>query len=143
MTRRRTTSSNAQEVPWWRRIKLWQLVLAPAVTAGVIALVTAGITKLVTSDPKPTPLLAAPLVARNPPVAGEDAGNDTERQTNVSKPVVELTVRNAGDARGVLHGATFTVRGHGVLANCQGAGALLQVSAEYDVVLPLRPRSAR
>ena len=143
MRRRRTNSSSTQEVPWWRRVKLWQLVLAPAVTASVIALVTAGITKLVTSDPKPTPVLAAPLVARNPPVAGEDAGDDTERQTNASKPVVELTVRNTGDARAVLHGATFTVRDHGVLANCQGAGACSKFQQSTTSYSPFDRDSAR
>jgi hypothetical protein len=125
---------------WWRRVKLWQVVVAPASVAVVMALVTPAIADLVTPGPAPAVALAAPLVVRNPLPAGEDVG-DGERQTDASKPALDVTVRNSGDEGTVLHRARFTVRGFGVLGYCgDGAGAALQVSAEYDVEVPLDPR---
>ena len=83
---------------------------------------------------------AAPLLVKNPPVAEEPAGEGV-RQTRASMPTVEVTLQNTGARRAVLNGARFTVRGFGVLEECYlRFGAPLEVSATYDVVLPLRPR---
>ena len=96
-------------------------------------------------DPAPKrPLLEAlPPVVQNGEMESDaiPAANDltASRQTDASKPRVEVRLHNTGTRRSVLTSARFTITDFARITPC-GLGAGLVASARYDVVLPIAPR---
>jgi hypothetical protein len=95
--------------------------------------------------PTPTPTLAAslqvvgPMRVHNPTVQAEQVG-EAVRQSRESMPTIEVALLNTAEQRVVLTTARFIVLGYGLLEVCaEGLGAPLEISATYDVVLPLDP----
>lgn len=90
-------------------------------------------------DPLASPQVVGPLRVRNPEVESESAGEGI-RQTRASMPTLEVSLLNAGGQRTIFTSAQFEVLRYAVLEDCTlYAGAPLEVSATYDVVLPLDP----
>src|SRR3954452_20226374 len=131
----------------WRRLlppNPWQLLIAPI----IVGAVAAGISVL-TREHEPEKRVALkglPPVVINPeeqlesapPVrTGHQRGVRPGRQTESSKPRIEVRLHNTGTRRAVLTSAVFTVRRRSVFEPC-GSGAGLLVSTRYDVTLPDR-----
>ena len=66
-----------------------------------------------------------------------DPANTASRQTEDSKPRIEVRLQNTGNRRSVLTSAILTVRKEVVVTPC-GLGAGLLLSTTYDVRLPNR-----
>jgi hypothetical protein len=125
----------------------WTVVIGPI----IVVLVGAGVTLLVSSggsssEAKKTDLQALPPVVQNPRRENESAGKvrsgpakgaEAFRQTNASKPRVEIRLHNLGTQRADLTSARFTIRRFATIRPC-GQGAAVVVSAQYDVTLPER-----
>jgi hypothetical protein len=128
----------------WRKLlpdNPWAII-GPIIAALTVAGVTAAVTGLFSSEPAGELQGFDPVVA-NPAVNYEgvpDPSNPAltaSRQTDDSKPRIEIRLQNIGNRRSVLTSAILTVRREVVVAPC-GLGAGLLVSATYDVLLPNR-----
>jgi hypothetical protein len=93
--------------------------------------------------PKRPLLEALPPVVQNGEMESDavPAGENltASRQTDASKPRVEVRLHNTGTRRSVLTSARFTITDFARITPC-GLGAGLVASARYDVVLPIAPR---
>jgi hypothetical protein len=128
----------------WRKLlpdNPWAII-GPIIAALTVAGVTAVVTGITSSEPAGELQGFDPVVA-NPAVNYEgvpDPSNPAltaSRQTDDSKPRIEVRLQNIGNRRSVLTSAILTVRREVVVAPC-GLGAGLLVSATYDVLLPNR-----
>jgi hypothetical protein len=131
----------------WRRLlppNPWQLLIAPI----IVGAVAAGVGVLTREDEpeKRVALKGLPPVVINPaeqvepgaPIeSGRQKGVRPGRQTEASKPRIEIRLHNTGTRRAVLTSAVFTVRRRSVFHPC-GEGSGLLVSTRYDVTLPDR-----
>jgi hypothetical protein len=123
----------------------WQVLIGPL----ILLVAGAGITALMSGGGEDKPAPKRPLLEALPPVVqnGElesdaiPAGENltASRQTDASKPRVEVRLHNTGTRRSVLTSARFTITDFARITPC-GLGAGLVVSASYDVVLPVGPR---
>jgi hypothetical protein len=93
--------------------------------------------------PKRPLLEALPPVVQNGEMESDavPAGENltASRQTDASKPRVEVRLHNTGTRRSVLTSARFTITDFARITPC-GLGAGLVASARYDVVLPIARR---
>jgi hypothetical protein len=127
----------------------WQVLIAPLILlvagAGITALMNGGKDE---KEPKRPLLEALPPVVQNGEMEADQipAGNNltltASRQTDASKPRVEVRVHNTGTRRSVLTSARFTITDFARITPC-GLGAGLVASARYDVVLPIAPPSGQ
>src|SRR3954447_17297263 len=129
----------------WKRLlppNPWQLLIAPIIVGAVIAGI--GVHTREDEPKKTVSLKGLPPVVINPqeqtesgaPVkSGADKGIRPSRQTEASKPRIEIRLHNTGTRRAVLTAAVFTVRRLALFEPC-GRGAGLLVSSRYDVTLP-------
>jgi hypothetical protein len=122
---------------------LWQVLIAPLILlvagAGITALMSGG----KDGEAKRPLLEALPPVVQNGEMESDavPAGENltASRQTDASKPRVEVRLHNTGTRRSVLTSARFTIADFARITPC-GLGAGLVVSARYNVVLPTAPR---
>jgi hypothetical protein len=125
----------------------WQVLIAPLILlvagAGITALMNGGEAE---KEPKRPLLEALPPVVQNGEMEADQipAGDNltASRQSDASKPRVEVRVHNTGTRRSVLTSARFTITDFARITPC-GLGAGLVASARYDVVLPIAPRSGQ
>jgi hypothetical protein len=125
----------------------WQVLIAPLILlvagAGITALMNGGNDE---KEPKRPSLEALPPVVQNGEMEADQipAGDNltASRQTDASKPRVEVRLHNTGTRRSVLTSARFTITDFARITPC-GLGAGLVASARYDVVLPIAPRSGQ
>lgn len=128
----------------WRRLvpkDPWQIILGPV----ILAVIGAGLAVLTRPhEAKKVPSLQAlpPVVVNHAEkveaaivTTGIDKGQVGSRQTDSSKPRIEIRLHNQGTSRAVLTSARFVVRRFSDFPVC-GQGAGLFVSARYDAMLP-------
>jgi len=126
---------------------LWRVLIAPLILlvagAGITAWMSGGDDE---KEPKRPLLEGLPPVVQNPQMESDaiPAGDNltASRQTDASKPRVEVRLHNTGTGRSVLTSARFTITDFARITPC-GLGAGLVASARYDVVLPIAPRSGQ
>ena len=126
---------------------MWQVLSAPLILlvagAGITAWMSGGKDE---KEPKRPLLEGLPPVVQNGQVESDaiPAGDNltASRQTDASKPRVEVRLHNTGTGRSVLTSARFTITDFVRITPC-GLGAGLVASARYDVVLPIAPRSGQ
>ena len=128
----------------WRKLlpdNPWAII-GPIIVALTVAGVTAVVTGLFSSEPAGELQGFDPVVA-NPTVNYEGVADPSNpaltasRQTEDSKPRIEVRLQNTGNRRSVLTSAILTVRKEVVVTPC-GLGAGLLLSTTYDVRLPNR-----
>ena len=128
----------------WRKLlpdNPWAII-GPIIVALTVAGVTAVVTGLFSSEPAGELQGFDPLVA-NPTVNYDGVANPSNpaltasRQTEDSKPRIEVRLQNTGNRRSVLTSAILTVRKE-VVVRPSSLGAGLLLSTTYDVRLPNR-----
>jgi hypothetical protein len=130
--------------PGWRRYlpeNPWTVLIGPLVVALAVAGVTAAVKAIGSSDPAPDLRALEPVVhnglAESEFLRVGGSNIPASRQSDRSKPRIELRLENTGEKRTYITAAVFTVRKVIAIGPC-GAGAGVIVSAKYDVVLPER-----
>jgi hypothetical protein len=123
------------EIPFERKVAMFVAPLFVAVASALLVRLLLGDsddTEGRTDGQPATNLEVVDLV-----VAGGDPLRDLGEP--VEPPLIDVTVRNAGDLISIVKGATFTVRNFGFIEPCEG-GAGLEPSVQYDVeLLPVDP----
>lgn len=128
----------------WRKLlpdNPWAII-GPIIAALTVAGVTAAVKVLTSSEPAGElqgfePVVANPINKYKGVPAPSNPALTASRQTDDSKPRIEVRLQNTGNRRSVLTSAILTVRKEVTVTPC-GLGAGLVVSATYDVLLPNR-----
>ena len=72
-------------------------------------------------------------------VASDASGASPDEKTKAKASVVDITVKNSGDAPAVVTEADFVLDRHVDLQDCLGSGGESRISAEYTLKIPGTP----
>lgn len=118
-------------------LNLWTVVVAPLIVGVALLGINAGFNGIFSNGPS-SDLIGLDPVVHNGMADYESAsfrGARASRQTDDSKPRVELRLKNEGERRAYITAATLTVHKLIQVPPC-GAGGGVLLSGHYEVTLP-------